>query len=131
MNRETFTNTVVQFAQLSDKTKIIFPDVQQLTLASILRGILFIFAGWSGPSVHAWKALTRVLASERELDFRVYVIDADELPNDFADHELKVLPHGNGETFWVRDGRILRSLSKYGTEHEHEIRAFTKEVYAN
>jgi hypothetical protein len=131
MNKETFTDTVVRFAQFSDKTKIIFPDVQQLTLASIFRGILFIFAGWSGPSVHAWKALTRALGGDRDLDFKVYVIDADELPTDFADHELKVLPHGNGETFWIRDGHILHSLSKYGDERDDEIRAFTKEVYAN
>jgi hypothetical protein len=80
----------------------------EATVRSIRRGVLYLMAYWSRYSVQAFAALTEVLARLDAQDLELVVVDVDDSPR------LNVIPeirgrrtHGYGETFWVRDGRIV------------------------
>jgi len=78
------------------------------TVRSIDRGVLFLMAFWSVPSVRAFAKLTEVLAALPSDALELVVVDVDgsaaldELP------ELKgQITAGAGQTAWVRNGRIV------------------------
>jgi len=85
------------------------------TLAEAMKGthgIVFIYARWSGTAIHAWQTLTTALATLERLP-AVVVVDADEFQPALANELLGELPQGKGETFWMKQGRIVAMLSGY------------------
>lgn len=74
---------------------------------SITRGILFLFAFWSGPAHMAFKRLTQTVG---ELDpqsrLQFVVVDIDGAARICESPEFMGRVHGNGEAAWIRDGRI-------------------------
>jgi hypothetical protein len=52
-------------------------DADEGTVWSIGRGILFLMAFWSGPSVQAFAKLTEVLASLPSHNLELVVVDVD------------------------------------------------------
>ncbi len=52
-------------------------DADAGTVRSIGRGVLFLMAFWSGPSVQAFARLTEVLASLPPHDLELVVVDVD------------------------------------------------------
>jgi thiol-disulfide isomerase/thioredoxin len=87
-------------------------DADEENVRAIGRGILFLMAFWSGPSVKAFAKLTEVVASLPAHDLELVVVDVDgsfplyELP------EFKGQISGSGETAWVRDGRIVTTSGR-------------------
>lgn len=87
-------------------------DADEKTVRAIGRGVLFLMAFWSGPSVKAFAKLTEVLASLPSNDLELVVVDVDgsfplyELP------EFKGQISGAGETAWVWDGRIVATSGR-------------------
>jgi hypothetical protein len=77
--------------------------------------IVFVHAEWSGPSRASWILLTRVLAELPTLP-SVLVADSDDLRTE-EDHaffrRLGDRPGGWGETYWIRNGRVIERLAKY------------------
>lgn len=130
MSDSSFKQTVVGFAQLTDKSKIVFADPETFDVRTIERGILFIYARWSRPAVYAWKTLTTALAALPALEFSVHVVDADDVTPAFVEQQLPAKPHGNGETYWIVKGRIVQTQSKYGSELLDELRASTARLYS-
>ena len=73
----------------------------------IKRGILFVMAFWSGPSVKAFNQLTDVvnrLDPDGTLEF--VVIDTDGAQEFYEHPDFKGKLHGAGETAWIKDGVI-------------------------
>jgi hypothetical protein len=83
------------------------PDADAATVRSIRRGVLFLMAFWSGPSVRAFAKLTEVLAGLDVEGLELVVADMDGSPDLYELPEFKGKVHGAGETAWVRDGVIV------------------------
>src|SRR5262249_45128233 len=89
-----------------------YPDADEVAVRSIRRGILFLMALWSGPSVQAFAKLTEVLASLPSHDLELVVVDVDGSAPLYELPEFKGLVSGSGETAWVRDGRIVATSGR-------------------
>jgi hypothetical protein len=87
------------------------PDADTATVRSIRRGVLFLMAFWSGPSVRAFAKLTEVLARLDAGGPELVVADVDGSPDLYELAEFKGKVHGAGETAWVRDGEIVATSS--------------------
>ncbi len=84
---------------------------EDLRLTEISRGVVFVFASWSGPAMVGFKRFTQVMSdfpAAAALD--LVILDTDCLANESA---LQLFgtegfpAGGNGETLWVRDGAII------------------------
>src|SRR5262249_47879831 len=82
-------------------------DASEATVRSIGRGILFLMAFWSVPSVQAFARLTEVLARLDADCLELVVADVDGCPELYELPEFKGQIRGAGETAWVRDGQIV------------------------
>jgi hypothetical protein len=87
-------------------------DADEGTVRSIGRGILFLMAFWSGPSVQAFAKLTEVLASLPSHDLELVVVDVDGSAPLYELPEFQGQISGSGETAWVRDGRIVATSGR-------------------
>lgn len=83
------------------------PDADAATVRSIRRGILFLMAFWSGPSIQAFAKLTEVLARLDAENLELVVADVDGSPDLYELPEFRGKVHGAGETAWVWDGKII------------------------
>lgn len=85
-----------------------FPDADEIVIRDVERGILFLMAFWSGPSVRAFTRLTEVLSTmDCGRILKLAAVDVDGSP---ALHELPYCQggiRGAGETAWIRNGSIV------------------------
>ena len=98
----------------------VLQSVDGIEPANMRRGIIFVFAAWSGPAIMGFKRFTRVIQSLDTGDFDLVVLDIDCLTADLA-AELFGGPGftsgGGGETIWIRDGVVFaRELSHAAPE---------------
>lgn len=105
-------STMPHIVNAGGKCKFLNAD-QLGGLKKISPCIVFLHALWSVPSVKALKAYSAVFArfhSARPLDF--YIVNFDDVAHEF----LEMLPGpcgGNGETFFVRDGKVVENISQF------------------
>lgn len=81
----------------------VVPNADRSTIADIDRGVLFVDASWSVPSMRARGALEERIEN---LPIELVIADIDRSP---ALSELPALADkltGSGESIWVRDGAI-------------------------
>lgn len=76
------------------------------SITSIQRGVVFLFARWSGPAVFAHKFLSDFLQERGALDHLV-CIDIDCEPELQSIPEFAGKVHGWGEAAVVRNGKIV------------------------
>ena len=79
-------------------------------LTTITRGIIFVFAAWSGPAVVALQRFTRIMAELPTTVMELVVLDIDCLTADAATQLFGTSGFragGNGEIIWVRDGAVV------------------------
>jgi hypothetical protein len=69
--------------------------------------IVFVLAAWSVQSMMALRQLTTILAAD-PLAPPFLVVDTDD---EAAVSQLEAIPSGAGETFWVRDGKIVARIT--------------------
>ena len=84
-----------------------FEDVQ---LGKIRRGIIFVFAAWSGPAVLGFERFTQMLSEFSASSLDAVVLDTDCLTAETATQLFGTdgfRAGGYGETIWVRDGVII------------------------
>jgi hypothetical protein len=93
---------------------------EDLQLSLIRRGIVFVFAAWSGPAIMALQRFTKVLKTMDTDSLDLVVLDTDSLAEDLA---IQLFGNegfttgGWGETIWVRDGRVVaRELAHTASE---------------
>lgn len=101
-----------------DRIKILRFD--QLELATIIRGVLFVFATWSGDAIRSFRLLCDGLATTPEVKFSILVMDADDCDYDAFKSALGELPQGKGEAYWIRSGQLVH--------RDHGYTDKTKEV---
>lgn len=100
--------SLVKYSKLPIKRVTYLPDAGEDIIRSIGRGILFLMAFWSGPSVKAFARLTEVVAKlDKEGVLELMVVDVDGSPGLYEVPEFLGKVHGAGETAWVRDGNII------------------------
>jgi hypothetical protein len=97
-------------------------------LAEIRRGVVFVLAAWSGPSLIALKRFTRIMSELPTSGLDLVVVDTDCLD---AESEAQLFgtdgfrPGGWGETIWVRDGVVVaREIA--GLSSEQALRDHTR-----
>jgi hypothetical protein len=110
-----------------DRLQIICNPVD-LHLERIRRGVLFIFAAWSGQAVMAWQRLTRLLGSRDFEPLDLIVMDIECMTTQEMTQILGRTLHGQGETFWIRDGKLVASLEMHKSEMELLILSYTKRL---
>ncbi|QDU36302.1 hypothetical protein Mal4_05870 [Maioricimonas rarisocia] len=87
------------------------PDADAETIWSVDRGILFLMAFWSAPSIRAFTDLTEALHEASASVPQLIVLDIDGAPGVCQLPELVGRIHGYGEAVVVRDGRIVHLAS--------------------
>lgn len=84
-----------------------FEDVR---LTEISRGVVFVFAAWSGPSVLGFRRFTRVMSELPTISLDLVVLDTDCLTAESATQLFGTdgfQAGGYGETIWVKDGVVV------------------------
>lgn len=79
--------------------------------------VVFVLATWSAPSMIALRRLTTQLDAD-PLAPPFVIVDADD---EAAVATLEPVPSGAGETFWVRDGKIIASITRFDESTEDAI----------
>ena len=84
-----------------------FPDSTTSLIGEIKRGVLFVMAFCSVPSIKAFSQLTEII---HRLDpygtLEFVVIDTDGAQTFYEHPDFKEKLHGAGETAWIKDGVI-------------------------
>ena len=114
MNEQEFKAVVLKSAKNFPLERIQFPGTDDFHVSSIPRGILFVYAAFSGPALRSWKSLLRSLIDVPEV--QVYVINNYTLTSMFVNSEIKGAPSGYGDTYWIKKGKVISRMSSYGDE---------------
>jgi hypothetical protein len=102
----------------ADRVVMIGED-EEISPALIKNGIVFIVAVWSGASQIAFRTLNKALAKlESESCPRVYVANTDNESAQRFLREQKVNPAGKGETFWIKEGKVVSHYAGYRDDLE-------------
>jgi len=97
-------------AKMSERPmdQVVFvPEADAGIIDSIETGVLFLMAFWSGYSVTAFAALSKVLATAETEPLELVVADIDGSPSLYEVPEFKERIHGAGETAWIHHGTII------------------------
>jgi hypothetical protein len=103
-------------------------QLDQLHVSTIRRGIIFIFAVWSGPAFVAFHRLTGVLADIDTTGLDLVVVDIDCLTAEVGRELCGRNPGGMGETLWVRDGVVVARSALYTPDSEPEMIQHTHDL---
>lgn len=120
-----FKETVSKYSKI-DRSFLIIENSENFP--NIERGIVFVFAAWSGDSVVRFGLLTETLSQLDLGNLKIHVLDTDKLNY----QGLKQIPvlHGYGETFWIKNYKIQNML--HGKEADFsKIVLYTKELFAD
>jgi len=100
---------------------------EDVGLSAIRRGVIFVFAAWSGPSIFAFRKFTEIVSTLKTDSLDLIVLDIDCLTAEsatalFGDETFRL--GGWGETLWVQNGRVVaRILSP--DKNEESLREHT------
>lgn len=101
--------------QLEDKENIFINDFN-LNIKSLEKGVIFLYCSW-GPTSH----ILRYFVSQLNQKVPLYIFDIDEEKFVEFKKENKIITHGFGETFWVKNGVIIGSILKHTAETKKEV----------
>jgi hypothetical protein len=93
-------------------------DFPRFDLSAVQRGVLFVLAEWSSPSVTMFRSLCRLAAEAPTVIFPILVLNADEFETEDFRAMFGLTPYGWGESFWIKDGQVV-----YGHMGSKEIDA--------
>jgi hypothetical protein len=103
---------------------------EDIGLTAMRRGIVFVFAVWSGPAVLALRRFTEIMAQLPTDALDLVVLDIDCLTADTAAQLFGTSGFragGYGEAIWVRDGVIV-AREVAAPAGEQSLRAHTVEL---
>lgn len=102
----------------------------EVHLPDMRRGIIFVFAGWSGPALVGLRRFTKAIQSLDTRSLDLVVLDTECLTEESA-AELFGTPSfttgGWGETMWVRDGQVVARVLAH-TAPEPLMVQYTREL---
>ena len=94
--------------------------LEDVRLTNIRRGVVFVFAAWSGPAAVALRRFTQVMNELPTSSLDLVVLDTDCLTAEFATELFGTdgfQAGGYGETIWIRDGVVVaREIAAPGGE---------------
>ena len=99
-----------------DRLKVL-QGVDDVQIASIRRGIIFVLAVWSGPSLQGFVRFTNVMTHFTSESVDLIIVDHDSLTQKLS-RELfgrKFVPGGWGEAVWIREGHVVAREFVYKT----------------
>ena len=100
----------------------VIKDINDFNLQDIKKGIVFIFAAWSGPSRIAFNNLTHLLTSFDLSSVDVFVLDNDfDLSGELWIRMFGHVFHGAGETLWIRNGKVVAEASAFNPDSKSKI----------
>jgi len=102
--------------------------LDELRMSTIRRGIVFIFAVWSGPAIIAFERFTRTLAGIDTARLDLVVLDTDCLGSEAATALWGSNVGGGGETLWIRDGFVVARSLLYVADSEKEFVRHTEDL---
>ncbi len=102
--------------------------LDEANVSSIRRGIVFIFAVWSGPAVIAFERFTRVLAGIDTTGLDLVVLDTDCLTPEAGLALWRSNIGGGGETLWIRDGVVVARSLLYVPDSEPGLVRHTQDL---
>jgi hypothetical protein len=123
--------TVEKHSALPIERLRVLSHFEDVRLAHMRCGVVFVFAAWSGPAVIGLQRFTRVMSSfdTRSLDLVVLDIDcltADSAMQLFGTDGFRA--GGYGETILVRGGHIIAREIAAPDDSEHLLQRHTKEL---
>lgn len=75
---------------------------------SIRKGLIFVFADWSGPSVMGFEVFAEAVGRlPKTSTLELHVLDTDSLGDKTYVVELNLHPSGAGELLWIAHGRVV------------------------
>ena len=93
-------------------------DIADFQLSQVQRGIVIVFAAGSGQAVMVLQRLTRFLAA-RDESIELIVMDIESMTTQEMKQCFGRQFQGQGETQWIRDGKVVASLDAY--THDSEV----------
>lgn len=100
--------SLAKYSKLPIERISYFPDADENVIRDIERGILFLMAFWSGPSVQAFARITEIVSKlDKGQALQLAVVDVDGSQSLYELPEFLGRIHGAGETAWVRNGAII------------------------
>ena len=119
--------TYESLAKIVSSQLIVLDNTKNLKIKDIKNSILFLFASWS-PTIVFFKLLIDVLKENNINDITIYILNIDGISYSFYEKELKSLSHGKGETFWIKNGKIIGELLNYNEGYEDKVKIFTEKI---
>ena len=99
----------------------------QLELATIPLGVLFVFATWSGDAIRSFRRLCDGLAATPGAKLSILVMDADGFDFNAFKSALGELPQGKGEAYWIRSGQLVHRDHGYTDETKEVLQGRIRE----
>ena len=113
-------------ATLAARMEVI-QGTQPIILGSDERAVIFVYASWSAPAVLGFKHLCAVLSALPPV--LLVVVDADgQGAQDLWRLSGGAAFAGAGETFWVREGKIVAELRNTCTNPTRELELNTRKL---
>lgn len=112
-----------QFLKVSSASVVVLESDERPPVEEITNGILFVVAVWAATSILSFRALNSALDRfALPPDFRLYLLDTEGQGVIRLMEELGLVIGGDGETLWIRDGKIRHIMAKYN-ERDGKIMA--------
>ncbi len=105
--------------------RIISPD--DFEISTVNRGVLFVFAAWSGPAVVSYQLLCHELAQTQTATISVLVVDIDFIDQEFSSRVFGGALGGWGEALWIKDGQPAHLDKGYALENVAVLKARVRE----
>ena len=86
-------------------------------VSNMERGVVFIYASWSGYAKASLLTLARV-AAVTNAPFSLAIVNHDAVDPDSFESVLSMFPTGQGETFAVKRGVLGPMIRSYGADSE-------------
>jgi hypothetical protein len=115
------TVVLKEYAKMPFERLRVARQFEELRLSTIRRGIIFVFAVWSGPAVMAFQRFTRILANIDTKELDLVVLDTDCLTPEVAKGLWGKMVTGAGETLWVREGLVVARMLLDIPESEAQV----------
>jgi hypothetical protein len=94
--------------------------------SQINKALLFVLAPWSATSIQAFQALLNAL-NTIGWDRQIFVINIEDLKQSSVFGEIEQFCEGNGELFWISNGKVLKSAVLCNNDKLSDAVAYTKQ----
>ena len=112
MNKDFFDSVKSRCPNIISKVHFV-TESEQVLSDVVSNAVIFVHATWSSASGAALSALSQALPISTAVGVPIFVVDADSLVNGLCIGNEFELPQGNGETYLIRDGKVVDRISGY------------------